>query len=408
MGTDLLPFEEARARLLAGVRALGAERVPLAAAAGRVLAADLVAAGPLPPFDHSAMDGYAVATRDLEGTGPWRLSLAGESSAGRPGPALARGSACRIFTGAPIPPGADAVVMQEHVTRAGARDETEIRFERPCRPGQHVRRAGEDLAAGARAIAAGTRLGAGGLALAAMLGASELRVARRPRVTVLCTGDELRAPGEAERPGSIFESNSAALSALARQAGADVRVAPITRDDPRETASAIEQGLDGSDVLLTVGGVSVGDHDVVRPALERAGVTLDFWRVAIKPGKPLAVGRRGAAYVLGLPGNPASAIVTLAMFGMPLVRALQGDTSAIARPIRAAFEAERRRSPDRVEMVRATLAVAGGELVLRAHDNQASGAATSLAHSDGLALVPPGEEPLAAGTRVDFVRWSDA
>jgi len=386
------------------VRARGPERVPLSEAMGRVLAIDLVAPGPLPPFDHSAMDGYAVATRDLGGTGPWSLAVAGESGAGKPGPALERGSACRIFTGAPIPPGADAVVMQEHVARDGAT----IRFDRPCRAGQHVRRAGEDLAAGAHAIAAGSRLGAGGLALAAMLGVCEVRVARRPRVTVVCTGDELRTPGDPHRPGSIFESNSAALSALARQAGADVRVAPIARDDPDATGRAIEQGLEGTDVLLTVGGVSVGDHDVVRPALERAGVTLDFWRVAIKPGKPIAVGRRGSAYVVGLPGNPASAIVTFAMFGMPLLRALQGDAQPVARGLRARIETERKRSPDRLEMVRATLAVADGVLVARAHDNQASGAATSLAQSDGLALVPPGEGLLAAGSLVDFVRWSDA
>ncbi len=407
MGTDLpglLPFDEARARLLTQVRVLPSERVALASAVGRVLAGDLVAPNPQPGFDHSAMDGYAVATGDVTGDGPWKLPVAGESSAGREGPALARGSACRIFTGAAVPAGADAVIMQEKVKREGGT----IAFDERPRPRQHIRFAGEDMARRAVALASGTRLRAGSLALAAMLGLGELPVARRPRVTIVCTGDELLLPGEPSRPASIFESNSAALGALARQAEADVRVAPIARDDPAGMRQAIEQALDGTDVLLTVGGVSVGDHDVVRPALEGAGVTLDFWRVAIKPGKPLAVGRRAGAYVLGLPGNPASAIVTFTLFGLPLLRAMQGDARPVPMPLRVQLKTARKRSPDRLELVRAALRVQDGVVVAEAHDNQASGAATSLAGSDGLAFVPPGEAPLAAGSTVDFVRWADA
>jgi molybdopterin molybdotransferase len=241
-----------------------------------------------------------------------------------------------------------------------------------------------------------------------MFGSAELVVARRPRVTIVCTGDELLVPGERLRPGAIFESNSAALGALARQAWAEVRVAPIARDDAAGTLRAIEAALDGTDVLLTVGGVSVGDHDVVRPALERAGVKLDFWRVALKPGKPLAVGRKAGAHVLGLPGNPSSAIVTFTLFGFPLLRALQGDAQPVARPLRVKLKSERKRSPDRLELLRATLGVEDGVVVAHAHDNQASGAATSLAYSDGLAFLPPGEGPLAAGSLVDFVGWADA
>jgi molybdopterin molybdotransferase len=399
----LLPFAEARARLLAGVHRVSAERVALASAAGRVLAVDLVAGGPLPPFDNSAMDGYAVATADLQGT-PWTLPVSGESSAGGGTAHLKPGTACRIFTGAPVPAGADAVIMQEHVTR----EKDMIRSDERPRAGQNVRRAGEDLAGGATAIASGTRLSAGGLALAAMLGAGELTVARRPRVTILCTGDELRAPGEAPRAASIPESNSGPLAALARQAGADVRVAPIARDEPAATLRAIEQALEGTDVLLTVGGVSVGDHDVVRPALEKAGVTLDFWRVAIKPGKPLAVGRSASAHVLGLPGNPASAIVTFALFGMPLLRAMQGDSRPVPLALPVHTAAARKRAPERLELARATLRVDAGKLTAHFHDNQSSGAATSLAHSDGVAMLPPGEGEIAAGSLVDFVRWSDA
>ncbi|HEY3816365.1 MAG TPA: gephyrin-like molybdotransferase Glp [Polyangiaceae bacterium] len=399
-----LSFDAARSRLLAEVRRTGPERVTLAEAVGRVLSEDLVAHEPLPRFDHSAMDGYAIATADLEGSGPFVLDVAGESSAGKEPPWLARGAACRIFTGAAVPERADAVIMQEQVTR----EDDVVRFASRPRVGQHVRRAGEDLARDAVAIPARTRLTAGGVALAAMLGRSEVTVARRPVVTIVCTGDELRTPGDEPRPASIPESNSAPLAALARQAGAVVRIAPITRDDPRATRRALEQALDGTDMLLTVGGVSVGDHDVVRPALEEAGVTLDFWRVAIKPGKPIAFGRSARASVLGLPGNPASAIVTFTLFGMPLLRAMQGDARPVPLPLRARLSASRKRSPDRLELCRAMLQLDNGMLTAHVHDNQASGSATSLASSDGLAFLPAGEGAIDAGGFVEFLRWSDA
>jgi molybdopterin molybdotransferase len=400
----MLTFHEARARLLENVRRVSAERVALRDASFRVLSEPLVAHEPLPRFDHSAMDGYALATADLGETGPFRLAVVGESKAGHDAPRAAPGTACRIFTGAVMPARADAVVMQENVTREGAA----LAFEARPRPGQHVRRAGEDLARGATAIAAGTRLTAGALALAAMLDRAEVVVARRPRVTILCTGDELRAPGTSGSAASIPESNSAPLAALARQAGASVRISPIARDEPRATLEAIERALDGTDVLLTVGGVSVGDHDVVRPALERAGVSLDFWRVAIKPGKPLAVGRSAAAHVLGLPGNPASAIVTFVMFGMPLLRAMQGDECPLPPLLPVRLASPRKRSPDRLEFLRASLRREGHALSAHVHENQSSGSATSLASSDGAALIPPGEGGLQAGDPVDFVRWIDA
>ncbi|HLK39104.1 MAG TPA: gephyrin-like molybdotransferase Glp [Polyangiaceae bacterium] len=403
MGTSLLPFDEARARLLADVRVLAAERVPLAEAAGRVLATDVHATEAVPPFDHSAMDGYAVRSADLAGDGPWELPLVGESAAGRLAPPLAPRATCRILTGAPVPPGADAVVMQEQVTRRG---EAIVFGTRP-RAGLNVRRQGEDLARGALALVAGQRVSAGSIALAAMAGHAEVVVARRPVVTILCTGDELRAAGEERPPGTIPESNAAAIAALARQAGAIVRIAPIARDEPGQTLQAIQGALDGTDVLVTVGGVSVGDHDVVRPALEKAGVTLEFWRVAIKPGKPLAVGTNARARILGLPGNPASALVTFALFGSPLLRAAQGDERPLPSALRVRVAGARARSTDRLELLRASLEREGDDLVARPHDNQSSGAATSLALSDGLAFVPPGPDPVEAGTRVDFVRWSD-
>jgi molybdopterin molybdotransferase len=406
MGTEgLLSFAEAQARMLAGLVPLAAERVGLADAAGRVLAEDLRAPYALPRFDYSAMDGYAVKAADLADGGPWRLRVEGESRAGGAPPSLAPGTACRIFTGAAIPPGADAVVMQEHAQRTA----DAIVLEKRPAPGQNIRLAGEDIATGAVAVPRGSRASAGALALAAMLDATEVVVARRPRVTILSTGEELRAPGAvASSATSIPESNGVALQALARRAAADVRLAPIAKDDPDETLRAIEQALEGTDVLVTVGGVSVGDHDVVRPALERAGVTLDFWRVAIKPGKPLAVGKRGTCRVLGLPGNPASALVTFALFGMPLLRAQQGDARPHAPLLLASLSRGRKRSPDRLELLRATLHRAGDGLLATPHDNQASGAATSLALSDGLAFIPPGGSPIEAGAPVDFLRWDDA
>ncbi len=399
----MLSFDEASHRLLGGVARLSTERVALAEAAGRVLAHDVAARGPLPPFDHSAMDGYALDTRALEGGPPWVLPVLGESTAGAEVGVLATGTACRIFTGARMPSNANAVVMQENAHREGAH----IRIEARPAAGQHVRREGEDLAAGAIALEAGRRLSAGALALAAMMDRPELVVTRRPRVTILCTGNELRAPGDEARPASIPESNSAPLAALVRQAGAVVRVTAIARDDPHEVARAIVEALDGTDVLLTVGGVSVGEHDVVRPALERAGVELAFWKVAIKPGKPFAVGLTSSARVLGLPGNPASAIVTFAVFGAPLLRTLQGDSSPHAMRLPVRLASPRRRTSGRLEFVRAALEVRAEALCALVHDNQSSGAATSLSSSDGLALIPAGEGDLDAGTYVPFVRWSD-
>lgn len=390
--------------MLSSVARLPYERVRIEETSGRVLSEELRAERGLPAFDHSAMDGYALRVADLKGLPPWTLPVVGESAAGAVPEPLAAGSACRIFTGAEIPSGADAIVMQEGVTT----DRGSVTLPAAPKPGQHIRRAGEDLAAGHSAIRAGTRISAGVIALAAMLDQSDLLVSRRPRVTILCTGDELRDPGEDPRPGSIPESNSAALRALARQAGATVRIAPMVRDDADAVRDAVGQALEGTDVLVTVGGVSVGDRDVVRAALVQAGVTLDFWKVAIKPGKPLAIGSIGATHVLCLPGNPASALVTFALFGMPLLRALQGDGLPFAPILFATLSRARKRSPDRIEFVRARLRASDGLLIADPHDNQASGAATNLADSDGLAMISAGEMPLPAGSVVDFVRWNDA
>jgi molybdopterin molybdotransferase len=405
----MLTFEEARARVLAGAGRLGAESVDLGGAEGRVLAEALVADRPLPPFDGSAMDGYAVRTADFAGEPPFRLPVGTEESrAGRPAPPLTPGVACRIFTGAELPRGADAVVMQEEVTRDG----TAALFASRPRRGAHVRAAGEDLRPGTVAIAEGTRLHAGHLALAASLDRGGLSVARRPRVTIICTGDELRAPGApAAGPAGIPESNGVALAAMVRQAGGAPRLAPSVGDDLAATAAALDHALADADLVLTVGGVSVGDHDVVRPALERLGVALDFHKVAIKPGKPLTFGarRRGDALgrVLGLPGNPASALTTFALYGAPLVRALQGDAAPLPLLLPARLGAGVRHKPGRLEFVRVVLGREGRELVAAPLANQASGASTSMGWADALALVPLEAEDLPAGAPVEVLRLGD-
>ncbi len=404
----MLTFEEARARILTGAARLGQESIPLGEAAGRVLAERIVATHPLPPFDHSAMDGYAVRLADLLGGGPFELRVgADESRAGRAAPTLAPGEACRIFTGAALPQGADAVVMQEDVARDGDRVTL---MSRP-RPGAHVRAAGEDLRPGQEALAEGTRLLPGHLSLAASLDRGELTVARRPSVAIVCTGDELRAPGSFGGPASIPESNAVALAALVRQVAGQPRILPSIGDDLDATAAALDQALAGADLVLTVGGVSVGDHDLVRPALARVGVELDFYKAAIKPGKPLAFGRREIAgklvRVLGLPGNPASALATFTLFAAPLLRALQGDAAPIPLLLPARLGRDVRHKAGRLEFVRATLERRGRDLIAVPLANQASGATTSTGWATALVLIPLEAGDLPAGAEVDVLRFGD-
>jgi molybdopterin molybdotransferase len=403
----MISFEQALARLMGSARVLGAERVPLEEADGRVLAEDLVAPAPLPPFDHSSMDGYALASRDLAGAGPWDLPVAGESAAGGDLPDLVRGTACRIFTGARVPAGADAVVMQERVDRRG----DVITLKAIPRLGENVRRAGEDLAEGAVALARGVRLTAGRVALAAALDRPHVLVARRPVVTILCSGDELRTPGQAHpraHAGSIPESNGYFVAAAARAAGAIARVAPFVPDEPDAARRAVQDALRGTDVVVSIGGVSVGDRDVMRGALEAAGVVIDFWKVNIKPGKPLAVGRTGDVHVVGLPGNPASASLTFLLFGVPLLRSLQGDASALPRRLRARLRTTKIREPGREEFLRGRLETAeDGELWVRPFPNQSSGAVTTFAEAEVLAVLAADRGTVEEGSMVDVIRLAD-
>lgn len=395
----MLTFEEALARVLDAAPELPSETVLVARAQGRVLAESVVASSDLPPFDASAMDGYAVATSAFAGGPPWDLEVHGESRTGHPVPAYDTGTACRIFTGAPMPPGADAVVMQEDVERHGSR----ARFvERPP-SGQHVRRAGEDLRRGSPALERGTRLGPYQLGLLAAADRGEVRVARAPRVSVTCTGDELRPPGSAPRPATIPESNGIVVAALARSVGADVDVTGPARDDATATRQLLEGLLDRSDLVVTIGGVSVGDHDVVRPALEAAGVELDFYKVAMKPGKPLTFGRRGNAVFLGLPGNPVSAQVTFSLFGLPLLRKMQGEARVTPVPRRIALGAALRQTTGRRGYYAANVR---GEKVFPL-TKHSSGSTVSLANADALVIVPADSAGYAEGDVADVLLLSE-
>ncbi|MCU0890347.1 MAG: molybdopterin molybdotransferase MoeA [Sandarakinorhabdus sp.] len=315
--TGMLPFAAALERLLAGVGPLPAETMPIDQCAGRVLAEPVLARLTQPPFAAAAMDGYAIRWADLHQ--PWRV--VGESAAGHGWPGtLGGGEAVRIFTGAPLPAGADTIVVQEEVTRDG--DIARLSGEGPSSIGAHIRKSGQDFSAGDTLIAAGTRLSPPHLGLAAAAGHGALPVVRRPRVTLMATGDELVLPGVLPGPGQIVSSNPAMLAPLLRWAGADVEDPGLIPDRADALAAALENS--DADLILTIGGASVGDHDLVVPVLRQLGAELDFWKIALKPGKPLLAGRLGGRRVLGLPGNPVSAFVTALLFAVPLVARLAG------------------------------------------------------------------------------------
>jgi molybdopterin molybdotransferase len=397
-----MPVEEALARIVAGVPGpLEEESVALVEAFGRTLARDIVARRVQPPFVNSAMDGYALAAADAA---QGRLTVVGEAAAGKPlARRLERGEAARIFTGAALPDGADAVAMQEFAVRDG----TTVTISAAVAPGDHVRRRGLDFDLGELLLPAGRRLTARDVALAAAADHPTLPVRRKPRVAILSSGDELAAPGAARGAGQIVASNALAIAGIVLAAGGepiDLGVAPDDRAAIAERLAAAKRAQ--VDALATIGGASVGDHDLIRATLADAGMALDFWRIAMRPGKPLIHGRLGAICVLGLPGNPTSATVCAMLFLRPLVRALLGDPAAGGDPSEPArLAAPQPANGERTDFQRATLATdAHGATLATPIADQDSSLAKALARADALLIREPGAPPAAAGEACRIIR----
>jgi molybdopterin molybdotransferase len=393
----MFTLDEALARLVAGAAPLAiaqTQTVSTFEALGRVLAADVASLIDVPPADNSSMDGYALRAGDVSASGA-ELPVSQRIPAGAVGQPLAPGSAARIFTGAPIPPGADAVVMQEQCEALD--DGARVRILAVPAASQWVRRRGEDVRRGATVLARGTRLTPQALGLAASVGAAQLTVLRRPRVALFSTGDELAMPGEPLRAGAIYNSNRYTLRGLLQACGCDVGDLGIVPDRLDATRDALRRAADGHDLILTSGGVSVGEEDHIRPAVAAEG-RVELWQVAIKPGKPLAFGSVGRALFLGLPGNPVSSFVTFLLAVRPVLRALQGMPTDLppAIALRADFDWPQ---PDRRrEFLRVRLNDAGG---LDLFPNQSSGVLTSAVWASGLVDNPP-EQPIRRGDAVRY------
>jgi molybdopterin molybdotransferase len=385
-------------RSLSDVAPLPAERVSLREALGRSLAEEVVAPRALPPFDNSQMDGYALRAADAASPGA-RLPVAFEVYAGDdPGRTLPPGACARIFTGAPLPQGADAVEMQEEVSRRGRH----ATFRRAAIRGRFVRPAGADVRAGAVALRRGTVVDAAAVGLAAAVGRGELSVHRRPRVGILATGDELVPADREPGPGQLLDSNSPAIAAATEEAGGvPVRLA-LARDDRSSLARTLASAR-GLDVLVSTGGVSVGRRDLVRAALAAAGTRLDFWRVAMRPGKPVAFGRRGPTAVFGLPGNPASALVTFELFVRPALRALQGLPGSGRPVIRARLGAPQEKPEELTLFLRSRIRPDGGTFWVEPLATQQSGHLTSMVGAEALAILPAGVARLRRGAPVEAI-----
>jgi molybdenum cofactor synthesis domain-containing protein len=390
----LIDAEEAAALVLELTPVLGAETVVLADASGRVLAEDLIADAPLPPFPSSAVDGYAVRAADAGR----ELRVLGESAAGRPfAGKVEPGTAARILTGGVVPEGADCVVMVEDVQLAG----DQVTVPAPLRAGTNFHRVGADLAKGDLVLRAGTQLGAAEIGIAAATGRARLAVHRRPSVALMSTGDELVEVGKPTAPGQIPDSNRWALLAALREAGADVHVLGIAPDEAGALRSFVTGALATADALVTSGGVSVGTHDLVKPLLESLG-TVHIGRVKLKPGKPFTFATLDAGRVaFGLPGFPVSSLVTFEVFVRPALRKMQGfaQLQRPTLPVRLGYDA--RPTAERTEYQRVVLRREGRELVAETTGSQSSSRLMSLAGAHALVRVPAGEKGISAGTVVE-------
>jgi molybdopterin molybdotransferase len=395
----VIPVAEARARILAGVAPVAAETVALTEAWGRVLAGDVAARVTQPPADLSAMDGYAV--RAAEANTGRALLVAGQAPAGRPhGAPLGAGEAVRIFTGAYVPEGADGILLQEDArAEAGAVTATD-----GVTPGRWIRRRGLDFAEGQVLLPAGRRLGARDVGLAAAANHAFLSVRRRPRVAILATGDEIMLPGEPVRAAAIYSSNSFALAAMIRALGGEPSILPVA-PDARDAIAALVAGAMDADVIVTTGGASVGEHDLVREVLESLGYALDFWRIAMRPGKPLFHGRReGRAAVLGLPGNPVSAFVCAVLFLAPLLAALQGHAGYALPQARYRLGRDLPENDKREDYLRASLVTApDGVVEALPAPVQDSSMLRVLAEAEALVIRAPHAPALARGAEVEAI-----
>lgn len=397
----LLSVEQAISQLLAATPALRAtETLNLLAARGRVLAQDVVSSLNVPGYDNTAMDGYAVHSADCSQPGAV-LRVAQRIPAGSTGVELAAGTAARIFTGAPIPPGADAVIMQERCTRA--EDSDQVRIESAVAAGDNIRRAGEDIEQGCVILSAGRRLRPQELGLIASVGVAEVKVYRRLRVACFFTGDELVSPGEPLQAGQIYNSNRYTLNGFLQAQDCEIIDYGIVADSMAATLTVIERAAAEADLILTSGGVSVGEEDYVRLALQQLG-TLALWRIAMKPGKPVAFGQVNQTLFLGLPGNPVSVFVTAQIFARPVIRKFQGESEYLAKPV--AVKADFNWcAAKRSEFLRARIETRDGESWAVIYPKQGSGVLSSASWAEGLVVIPVDRE-IKAGELLDYLSFS--
>lgn len=393
-GAPLLAVEEAQRRLLAMANSLETGEVPLAEAAGRWVTQDVIALRSQPSLDLSAMDGYAICHGDMPG--PWAVT--GESAAGKGfDGAVAAGEAVRIYTGAPMPEGADCVVIQEEVAREG--NHLTLTGDGPGGPGKHVRRAGSDFVQGQCVLPAGTHISPRHAGLAALAGYGALPLPRTPRISLISTGTELVPPGSPALPGQLPSSNALMLRAMLGSQPCNVTDRGIIADDLDALTHCLS-GLTDEDIIVSTGGASVGDHDLVKPALEAAGGAIDFWKIRMRPGKPLICGRLGKAVFLGLPGNPVSAYVTAHLFLLPLVRHMAGCPAPLPEARKAELGADMPATGGRDDYARARTDEQGCVAPLAQQD---SAATLGLAQADGLILRPANSAAAKAGERVTFL-----
>ncbi len=404
----MLELEQALEKILSSIPAPSSEMVPVIHAHGRILAETVVAPLDLPAFDNSAMDGYAVLAKDLAGSNaqnPISLELIGRSAAGEIFRGkLSDGKCLRIFTGSALPAGADAVVMQED-TRLNSKRENEVLFLDSAKPWENVRFRGEDIKRGATIAEAGELLGAAQLGVLAACGFSEAKVSRRPSVALIATGSELKEPGSSPdlEAGRIYESNRAALAPLVENAGGRAVTFPIVRDEPEATLAALARAFEQCDLVVTCGGVSMGEMDFVKSAFEEMGGSLEFWKVAIRPGRPFVFGRYGNKHLFGLPGNPVSAFVTFLLLVRPALLRWQGAMRT-ELPSSSAVLGEPFSNPgERRHFARVQMGVDGK---VRSAGTQASHILSSLAAAHGLLDVPAGAT-LSAGTMVRILHWGE-